>query len=95
MSIVNFFEQLETSMISVRAFSEEIVCCGDFNINCLQPNSAAYTYLNDFLEQFSLYQLVDEPTRVSRTSCSLLDLFLCSNNNNIVSCEVIEHTDIG
>lgn len=84
MSVVNFLDELEQSMISVTVLSKEIVCCGDFNINCLQPATAAYTHLSDFMAQFSLQQLVDEPNRVSRTSSTLLDLFLCNNKHNIV-----------
>ena len=63
----------------------EIIFLGDFKIDMLQnncninlhshTNPAAYP-LTDFCDQFCLTNTIDEPTRVTKTSKSLIDVIL-------------------
>ena len=57
---------------------------GDFNINLLEPESCASKFLfNNIIDPFEFKQLVTEPTRVTETSSTVLDLILVSNPNSV------------
>ena len=54
---------------------------GDFNIDMLQSNCNINLHshtnpLTDFCDQFCLTNTIDEPTRVTKTSISLIDVIL-------------------
>ena len=59
----------------------EIIFLGDFNIDMLQSNCNINLHshtnpLTDFCDQLCLTNTVDEPTRVTKTSKSLIDVIL-------------------
>ena len=59
----------------------EIIFLGDFNIDMLQSNCNINLHchtnpLTDFCDQFCLSNTIDEPTRVTKTSKSLIDVIL-------------------
>ena len=60
---------------------KEVFILGDFNCNMLTKN-ALCSKIKDLCSQISFKQLVEEPTRVTKTSSSLLDLIL-SNSAHI------------
>ena len=45
---------------------------GDFNINCLQPNKIPQRWLTA-LETYNFQQVINEPTRVTNESKTLID----------------------
>ena len=45
---------------------------GDFNVDLLANNAHVKPWLN-LLENFQLHQLIDEPTRISSNSATLVD----------------------
>ncbi|XP_031331265.1 uncharacterized protein LOC116181009 isoform X1 [Photinus pyralis] len=84
-----FLSELENSVVSVLPITDEIVCLGDFNINMLNLNNRdtlKYTTMIDF---FSLKQIIQEPTRVTRTTSTLIDHILVSEGKVIIECGVI------
>ena len=60
----------------------DIIITGDFNINMYNSQSA--TKINEFCNQFSLTQVVNEPTHFTEHSPSLIDLMLVSNPNYVI-----------
>ncbi|VDI61697.1 Hypothetical predicted protein [Mytilus galloprovincialis] len=62
-----------------------IMATGDFNDNQLAPVNSKITPL---LSQFSLTQLIDEPTHFTESSSSLLDLFITNDAHIITYCGV-------
>ena len=50
---------------------------GDFNI-CAKQNSSMFKKYSDILQSFSLKQLINEPTRVTSTSSSVIDHVICN-----------------
>jgi hypothetical protein len=56
----------------------DIILTGDFNIN--QLNNNINDKIGSLMTQFSLHQLITEPTYVTEHSSSLLDLILVSIN---------------
>ena len=60
----------------------DIIINCDFHINMY--NSQSGRKINDFCNQFSLTQVVNEPTYFTEHSSSLIDLMLVSNPNHII-----------
>jgi hypothetical protein len=52
--------------------SNEIILCGDFNVNYLNDNTRK-DCLNSLLAFFNLYSIINFPTRISYNSCTLID----------------------
>ena len=63
-----------------------IIIVGDFNNNQLNNNTNNKT--RSLLTQYSLYQLIDEPTYITEHSSSTLDLLIVNDHRNIVFSEV-------
>ena len=63
---------------------------GDFNIEFLTPSSL-YTKLLSVISSFNLTQVVSEPTRVSNTYSSLIDLIFVPPSVTVKSCSTM-HT---
>ena len=69
---------------------------GDYNIDHLQPNSSACKFFKEHItEPFDLTQLITDPTRITDTSGTLLDLLLVSYPDNVKACGVVDVPAIG
>lgn len=78
--------------------SENILLGGDFNFPDIQwcngrpvtsNSSAVYAAFVDIINDFELYQFVDEPTRSGDGCSTVLDLVLCNKINAIESTSVL------
>ena len=61
----------------------DVIITGDFNLSFL--DSASRNKLLSVVNQYSLCQIIDEPTHFTETSSSITDLFFTRNQNVIVS----------
>ena len=68
----------------------KVLLIGDFNIDQSSTHSPAFTNFQSLLSGFSLFQLVDEPTRVTEHSSSVLDLFLTNCPDLVTSLDVVD-----
>ena len=72
---VELFHVILTNMLNkIKVENRRCYLMGDFNINLL--NYESHTQTNDFLDlmySFSLYPLIDKPTRVTSHSSTLID----------------------
>ena len=59
----------------------DIIITGDFNFNMAQNVS---NKMSDLILEYSLTQLISEPTHVTKHSSSILDLILVRNKNNVL-----------
>ena len=84
-----WFDKFTDMMDSAIAVSNDILLLGDFNINMLhnQPTWNCITSL------FGLKQMVTSPTRVSRTSSTLID-HIYTNNDSLLSNTQVPQTSI-
>ena len=88
-----FFEHLQWCFDKIKSCGHcfsAVVLLGDFNAHCnfadtSTPNSDIGNKLFIFLEFNSLYQLVDEPTRITPTGESILDLFISDSPGFFIS----------
>lgn len=56
--------------------NECVIICNDFNIDFSNANNCELNYVNHFLFNIGLRQLVEEPTRITATSNTLIDYVL-------------------
>lgn len=84
---------IEALSESVSAFNhcDHIFVLTDFNVDLLQPSTSAARELLSFLYQRNLEQLVTEPTRVTNSSATLLDLFITSSPNLCCNVSVLHN----
>ena len=65
-----------------------LVLCGDFNNDPTRQTSPHSRALRDLQLDYNLTQIVPEPTRLSASSSSTIDLVLLSNSSSLESCSV-------
>lgn len=75
-NINNFITDFDNILSSICITDAEIVCLGDLNVNFFNLNNPV---MNCF-ESYGFSQLLNEPTRVSHTSITLIDPVFINNN---------------
>lgn len=71
-----------------------VILGGDFNINILENNSKTSSFL-DLMLEYKFKQLIKEPTRISQTTSTCLDLIFTnfSDKNNYATVEELGFSD--
>lgn len=86
---INNLENFEMFLRHIDQAYKEYYILGDININLLndhpEPNSSR---LKEILCEYQLSQIIKQPTRVTPTSRSLIDLFITSDKEMISLCGV-------
>jgi hypothetical protein len=65
--------------IHALTLGKEIIVVGDLNCDLLKPDSPEAMSLLDFCTSVNQTQLIKEPTRVTETLSSLIDIIMTSN----------------
>ena len=68
----NFLEEFENNLCKLRSDCA-IIILGDFNICLQQKSSSLFKGYSNLLRMFGLKQILEEPTRITCTSKSLID----------------------
>ena len=75
----DWFDRFTLMMDAVCLEAKEIILLGDFNINLLKP----HIKWNHLYENFNLHQLIDNPTRITTNSETLIDHIYVTTKQNI------------
>ena len=79
------FANLYDSLLTIYTQYDHTILVGDFNANMLNPNAyETKMLLESFVEPFSLKQMVREPTRITASSRTLIDLILVTKPENVL-----------
>ena len=75
-----------------------LVLLGDINIDLLQPSNNLTKQYQSILDVFGIQQMVNQPTRVTRTSRTLIDHIVTNYPQNIthtgiIPCSIINDHD--
>ena len=71
------FEKIEILFQNVENDRKEVIIVGDLNCDLISVSN--YTKrLNDLLNVFQMTQLIKEPTRITNTSATLIDVAIVS-----------------
>ena len=79
-SIDELFSQCQVMLACFR----HVIICGDLNINLLSDNTSSADFLNT-LSILNLRQVISDPTRVTCTSKSLIDVCIVDSESPVVS----------
>ena len=75
---------------------EHHIMMGDYNINHLKPNASDCKFFREHVtEPFDLTQMITEPTRITDSSGTLIDLLLVSYPDNVKISGVVDVPAIG
>nr|CAI5854689.1 unnamed protein product [Callosobruchus analis] len=74
---------LEISIEQLAPIYNNIICMGDFNIDFANKGSPSMQFLSDILNDFQLSQVINNDTRVTNSTRSLIDIVMVSNNVKI------------
>ena len=78
------FAAIHENLLSVTSKYEHCIIMGDMNIDHLKVNTPALNFFTSYVtEPFALTQVIDEPTRITADSSTLIDLMLTSNSENV------------
>ena len=84
-------EELFPKYVQARSLKKDIVLMGDANCDLLTKNPKGEA-LSAFCACVNATQLIDEPTRVTKTTRSLLDVVIVSNQGVVKSSGVLQLT---
>ena len=79
----NFLEVFENNVTQLRSDCE-IIILGDFNICFRKKNCKLFKEYSNILRMVDLQQLIQDPTRVTADSSSIIDHILCNSTEKIV-----------
>ena len=86
----SLFNEFENFLNKCDLEDKEILLMGDLNCDVSKFPPDAHTRRLQFLScVYQLEQLINEPTRVTRTSATLIDLIFTNRNENVVKSGII------
>ena len=78
------YASIHENLAFVTSRYQHCVLMGDMNVDMLKPDSAAARFLSTYvIEPFALTQVIDEPTRITSKSSTLIDLMLTTSHENV------------
>lgn len=84
-----FDNKLCDALTSAMPMNKPIYILGDLNCNLLNSSDPASQVLVNFCTSFNLSQMITQPTRVTESSATLIDVILTSHENLIIDTKVI------
>ena len=91
-----FLDDFMNNYSQALTLGKPLLITGDLNCNLLDPGCSEVVALLDFCKSVNLTQLINEPTRVTETSSTLLDVIITSNVNlvesfGVLPCHISDH----
>ena len=78
------YAAIHENLVSISSKYEHCLIMGDMNINHLLPNSSSCKFFTTYVtEPFALTQVITDPTRITATTSTLIDLMLTSCPENV------------
>ena len=85
------FASIHENLVSVTSKYEHCIIMGDCNIDFLKPTLAGAKFFTSYVtEPFALTQMIEEPTRITSHSSTLIDLMLTSTPENVKAHGVVD-----
>ena len=86
-SLINWIDEFEKEITTAINHNSDIILVGDFNIDFLKPNKQPQKWLS-LLETYNLNQIIQEATRVTPDSSTLIDHVYVTNKDLILESHV-------
>ena len=89
------YAAMHENLVAITTKYDHVLIMGDMNVNHLLPESSACKFFTTFVtEPFALTQVITEPTRVTATTSTLIDLMLTSCPENVKTHGVVDTSGI-
>lgn len=82
-SPINCLNELENVLTNICMDCQDIILMGDLNIDFNNQVASSYRQVNNILKCFNLIQVINEPTRISETSNTTIDIICLSNHKTL------------
>ena len=86
--VSSFVDDFMDKYSQALTLGKNIIVAADLNCDMLKPRSPEAVALQDLCDSVNLTQLIKEPTRVTETSSTLIDVIMTS------SIDLVERTDV-
>lgn len=83
------FSELETVLSNIYPRADQIIVMGDTNVDFIKPNCQT-ELLKSVLDTFNLTQVIDQPTRITDTSSTLIDIICISNDVKVIQSDTLD-----
>lgn len=93
-NLLEFMNVFEDALSDFTPTCSDIICGGDINIDLLDSENSKSIIFNDCIESYNLKQIINTPTRITKSSCTLLDVILISNDKDDYTCGTKEVSSI-
>ena len=85
------FSQCIEAFIKIYSSYDHVVLLGDINIDMLDMDCASTKFfIENFIEPLSLRQVITKPTRITRTSRTLIDHAIVTNSKNVLVADCVD-----
>ena len=85
------YASIHENIVAISSKYEHFLIMGDMNINHLQPDSPSCKFFTNYVtEPFALTQVISEPTRITATTSTLIDLMLTAIPENVKAHGVVD-----
>ncbi|XP_031330766.1 uncharacterized protein LOC116161527 [Photinus pyralis] len=85
--------ELELTLSHLTLESNEIILLGDINVDFLTNNNSL-KYLNNILEIYNLHQIISDPTRITNTSSTLIDVICVNKTRKVLNSGTMDAENI-
>ena len=87
-------DALEDQLVNLIPEFDYICFAGDFNVDFQKSNDNDFLQFSRLLSKYSLIQHVNQPTRVTANSSTLIDLMISTNKDSITSIGIMNMDNI-
>ena len=89
------FKKFETLISRIDTTNVECILMGDSNCDCIRPNNGT-RHLKDLFDTYSLTQIIDEPTRTTQDTKTLIDHIATNrpelaSDSGVIPCGISDH----
>lgn len=83
-NLERFLNHFEDGVANYIPLCTELVCGGDFNINLLSLEDRKTVRFLEAIDSLGMKQIVNEPTRLTENSMTLIDLIMIAGDNKVL-----------
>lgn len=89
-SLISWIDDFEKEISQAINYNSDVTILGDFNIDLLTPNKIPGKW-KSLIETYNLHQLIQEPTRVTQNTSTLIDHIYVTNMDLVFNSHVSKY----
>ncbi|KAG5887789.1 hypothetical protein JTB14_024004 [Gonioctena quinquepunctata] len=89
-----FLDHFENTVSQISPSNDTLICLGDFNTDLMEYDTRPAIDISNVFEGVGLYQLIENPTRITDHTTSLIDFILISDLSLVNNCGPMTVPDV-